>query len=250
MESGYSKHFSQIAGSYDALREESTSEVVRWIIDAGRFAAGQSFIDIGCGTGATTVALARTCGLSAVGVDPSSEMLQTASQHESDVCRFVRAHAEELPFGDRSFDRALMQTAVHLMRRPDAFAEAQRVLRENGLLVIFTVDPAGVDDFWLAEWFPSYPAIDRERFPTEQTLVRELRDAGFRQVKTRRRARGLRFTRERGLAMLRARFASSFALMSDEEYEAGLQRAEQEMPEAFESTLMLLILTAAIAPAS
>lgn len=37
--------------------------------------------------------------------------------------------------------------------------------------------------------------------------------------------------------MLRGRFASSFALMDDAEYEAGLARAEAEMPDRFESLL-------------
>jgi hypothetical protein len=44
--------------------------------------------------------------------------------------------------------------------------------------------------------------------------------------------------------MLRGRFASSFALMSDDEYRAGLERAERELPERVESVLGLVIITA------
>ena len=44
--------------------------------------------------------------------------------------------------------------------------------------------------------------------------------------------------------MLRGRFASSFALMSDDEYRAGLERAERELPDRVESVLGLVIVTA------
>lgn len=171
-------------------------------------------------------------------------MLVAGTRGEPQRCRFVRGQAEELPFTGLNFDRALMQTSVHLMRRPEAFAEARRVLVEDGWLTIFTVDPAGVDDFWLAEWFPSYPAIDRRRFPDEPTLRRELSAAHFARIEVRRHTRELHFTRDRALAMLRARFASSFALMTNEEFHAGIERAERDMPEAFVAQLQLLILAA------
>ena len=241
----YADHFAQVAPCYDALREEeATEEVFGWIAAAGRLAVGQALIDIGCGTGGTTIALARRCALDAIGVDPSPEMLAAATAHQGVNCRFVRGHAEQLPFPDDSFDRALMQTAVHLMRRGESFSEARRVLRTDGLLTVFTVDPAGVDDFWLAEWFPSYPAIDRARFPTGETLTAELRQAGFAHTATQRRTRELRFTRDRALTMLRGRFASSFAVMTQEEYQAGVECAAREMPASFGATLPILIVTA------
>ena len=245
----YPEHFAQVAQRYDALREGAADEVIAWLNEAGRFKRGQSLVDVGCGTGATTARLANEWELHAVGVDPSPEMLATAAQTGCERCRFVHGHAEALPLADDSFNRALMQTAVHLMRRPEAFKEARRVLRRSGLLTIFTVDPDGVDDFWLAEWFASYPAIDRQRFPDSPTLRCDLEEAGFEQIEEHRRERLLQFTRDRALTMLRARFASSFALIPDQEFEAGLSRAERDMPETFTSVLRLIVLVAGSATA-
>ena len=42
------------------------------------------------------------------------------------------------------------------------------------------------------------------------------------------------------LEMLRGRFASSFALIGDAEYEAGLAQAERDMPETVVADLTLL----------
>jgi SAM-dependent methyltransferase len=241
----YQRHFAAVAPRYDDLREEeTTAEVVDWLAEALGLAGGEAFADVGCGTGSTTAALARRFALDAVGVDRSAEMLSAATARGCAECRFVRARAESLPFADDSFDRVLMQTTVHLMDRDRAFPEVRRVLRPGGRLVVLSVDPAGIDEFWLADWFPSYAAIDRARFPDLETLDDELSRAGFTDTTTLRRARIMRFTRDRALAMLRGRFASSFAVIGDDEYRAGVERAERDMPERFTATLPLYIIAA------
>jgi SAM-dependent methyltransferase len=191
-----------------------------------------------------TALLASRAGVTAVGVDPSEEMLEAAKPRAGEHCRFVQGRAEQLPFPDSSFDRGLMQTVVHLLDRPTALADARRVLRDDAALLVCTVDPAGVDAFWLAEWFPSWADIDRGRFPAVSALTEELRSAGFQRIETARNPRRLEFTRDHALSMLRARFASSFALIDEREYERGLDRAEREMPDSFESILQLVCVTA------
>jgi hypothetical protein len=51
-------------------------------------------------------------------------------------------------------------------------------------------------------------------------------------------------TREQALAMLHGRFASSFALMDEDEIAAGIERAEAELPPVVETTLARLIVVA------
>ncbi|HYI99926.1 MAG TPA: methyltransferase domain-containing protein [Thermoleophilaceae bacterium] len=240
----YGDHFEQVAPKYDALRREATDEVADWLVAAGHLQDAGRLLDVGCGTGAMTRLLARRLGIAAVGIDPSDEMLRVAGAESDERCRFVQGRAEQLPFEDGSFDRALMQTVVHLLDRPVALAEAHRVLADGGALVVATVDPAGIDAFWLAEWFPSWSEIDRRRFPPPDSLTKELETAGFGEVEISHRPRLLELTRDHALAMLRARFASSFALIEEREYERGVARAEREMPERFESTLELVCLTA------
>lgn len=241
---GYGQHFAEVARKYDSLRREATDEAADWLVATGDLRRGHTLIDVGCGTGAMTALLTSRAGLIAVGVDPSGEMLQAAHSRATERCRFVQGRAEQLPFPNDSFDRGLMQTVVHLLDRPTALAEARRVLRDDAALLVATVDPAGVDAFWLAEWFPSWADIDRRRFPSVSTLTEELEDADFRRVEAIHNPQRLQFTREHALSMLRGRFASSFALIDDREYELGLARAEREMPESFESTLQLVCVTA------
>lgn len=51
-------------------------------------------------------------------------------------------------------------------------------------------------------------------------LAAELRAVGFAEIATRRFDESVSYGRDRALAMLRGRFASSFALIGDEEFRA------------------------------
>ena len=237
----YDQHFAKLAQRYDALRRnEATDEQADRLIAAGGLAAGQALIDIGCGTGAMTALLVRRSGVEATGVDASEEMLEVARSREGEHCRFVHGRAEELPFAEGSFDRALMKLVIHLVDRPRALAEARRVLRHDGALVISTLDPESMGGFWLADWFPSYADIDRGRVPAPEVLVADLREAGFARVQVTSVPTSRELPREHALEMIRGRFASSFAHIGDAEYEAGLARAERELPETVVSELTLL----------
>jgi len=150
-----------------------------------------------------------------------------------------------LPFADRSFERALLQLVVHLVDRPHALGELARVLRPGGRLVICTIGPVRADGFWPARFFSSYANIDRARLPTPDALVDELRDAGSGQCAWSRSHSRCANSRDRALTLLRERFASTFALMHEDEYRAGLARAERELPASGVSCVHQLVIVSA-----
>ncbi len=169
--------------------------------------------------------LAERYGATVSGADHSAEILEVARDRASHgIATLELGTAESIPFPDGHSERALMQLVVHLVDRPRAFVELYRVLGSGGRLVISTFNPASVDRFWLSNLFPSYATIDRRRFPAPELLSTELETAGFFAVRSTPLEECKVYELERTLRMLRGRFASSFALMSDEEYHAGLER--------------------------
>ena len=123
-----------------------------------------------------------------------------------------------------------MWLVAHLVDRPRAFAEAARVLEPGGRFAVATFDPSYFDGFWLNELFPSMERIDRARFPTGRR-ARRPSSPGSREVRLTRLSQTRLAGARDALERIRGKHISTFDLISDEEYEAGLARAERELPE-------------------
>jgi demethylmenaquinone methyltransferase/2-methoxy-6-polyprenyl-1,4-benzoquinol methylase len=103
---------------------------------------GDSAIDVCCGTGDWTIALARASGSGEiVGLDFSANMLAVA-QEKTDKAglahqvKLVRGNAMELPFPDNTFDHATIGFALRNV--PDlvhVLKEMKRVVKPGGQVV-------------------------------------------------------------------------------------------------------------------
>jgi SAM-dependent methyltransferase len=226
--SATSAHFARIAATYDALRpaDERWWEVYEAIV-AQADLRGRRVLEVGCGTGRFAAAVADREVARVWGVDASEQMVEVARANGVNA---KRAAAERLPFKARWFDRAVVRMAAHLFDRPRAFAELRRVLADDGRLVVATTDPAHFDEHWLHPFFPSFTAVDVQRFPSAELLERELGDAGFA-VRIERLTQESAIEREVALEKIRGRAFSTFELLPEDELEAGLARAEAELGE-------------------
>jgi hypothetical protein len=82
--------------------------------------------------------------------------------------------------------------------------------------------------------------VERNRFPSGETLRRELEKAGFRSIHIAPFVLDRKFNRAEALDKLRGRAYSTFTLMSDDEYEHGLAAAEAGLPDEIAYELRLL----------
>jgi SAM-dependent methyltransferase len=198
-------------------------------------------LDVGCGTGRLEVALAGRAKVWGVDAEPAMLEVARASAPEA---TFKEARAEALPFKDGWFERVVMWLSSHLVDHEQAFPEARRVLGPDGRLAIVTFDPSYFDAFWLNELFPTMERVDRERFSRADELEAELLAAGFVQVDVLRHSQHGSHNRAEALERIRKKHISTFDLISDEEYEAGLARAERELPEQVDYAIEWLLVVA------
>ena len=91
-------------------------------------------IDVGCGTGLSTLAL-KEIAHHVVGVDNSAQMIAFAP-HEPQIEYFVSA-AEKLPVENDDFDLMTVSSAFHWMDRGSFLAEARRVLQPQAWLIVY-----------------------------------------------------------------------------------------------------------------
>jgi ubiquinone/menaquinone biosynthesis C-methylase UbiE len=201
-------------------------------------------LDVGCGTGTLAAWLADHAAARVWGVDPSAEMLAVARRKVPAAVGLKEGRAESLPFRDGWFERVVMMLVLHHVDGAAALAEIHRVLGEEGRLVIVTFARAQFEDYYLAPFFPSIPVIDRARFEKPEQLAGRLRDAGFGGIEQHPLEQRLRLSRETVLARVRGKHISTFQLIPEDEYAAGLSRAERELPESVDSHVHWLVVSA------
>jgi hypothetical protein len=122
------------------------------------------------------------------------------------------------------------------------------VLVPGGRVVVATFAHAHFDTWWAGRFFPSIPRLDRERFPADDALERELADAGFGGIVSERLSAVQAIGRDEALARIRGRNISTYELLSPEELRDGTRRAEAELPETVEVRLEQLVVAAVYAP--
>jgi SAM-dependent methyltransferase len=102
-------------------------------------AAGERFLDIGCGCGETTLELAKRVGPSGavLGVDISQPMLAVARERAAGVAQasFLQADAQAHPFEAGAYDAIHSRFGVMFFQDPvAAFANLRRALKPGGRL--------------------------------------------------------------------------------------------------------------------
>ena len=138
------------------------------------------YLDVGCGTGSYTSALATIAG-SWTGIDPSERMLNAARERSSGVA-WQQADAASLPFADASFNGAVCTLAHHhFPDRVAAFGEVRRVIG-NGTFVSFACACELTQRYWLRHYFPRMFEVMAKAEPSSAELEADLKSAGFGSV--------------------------------------------------------------------
>ncbi|NOK15982.1 class I SAM-dependent methyltransferase [Corallococcus carmarthensis] len=119
------------------------------LVEAAVARSARRVLDVGCGTGGTTLAVARRLGEQGrcTGVDISEPMVaaaRTRAEREGTPARFIRANAQLHAFEPASFDLLLSRFGVMFFDDSvQAFANLRRAARDDaGLLFIAWRSPA------------------------------------------------------------------------------------------------------------
>ncbi len=149
----------------------------------------QSVLDVGCGTGLLTGAIAaRYPSAQVIGIDASKPMIRVARRKRTAPnCRYRQAVAEALPFGDREFDvvvSALFFHHVNAGTKRLCLSEAWRVLKPGGRLIVADIDRPYSPLGWLmatAGWILLMQPEIKENI--DGILRRLIEETGFKNVK-------------------------------------------------------------------
>jgi len=215
--------FDRVARRYDLMNDLMSGGLHRvWrqiLIAMLRPPKARSFhvLDVAGGTGDIAFRICEAGGpqTKVTVLDINGEMLSVGRERTPAALvgriEFVEANAEELPFPDKSFDAYTIAFGIrNVPRRERALAEAYRVLKRGGRLLVLElgpVDTPGLDRIYDAFSFNVVPAIGRlvtgdgapyrylvesiRDFPAPPAFARLVEEAGFRRVDVRALSGGI-----------------------------------------------------------
>jgi SAM-dependent methyltransferase len=149
----------------------------------------------------------------------------------------VEGTAGALPLRSQSFDLVFCVNAIHHFERPaDFMREARRLIRPGGALAVTGMNPHASRDRWYVyDYFPRTVEIDRRRYPSAGSIVDWMDSAGFDHAEWRIPHRIVhRLTGEQVFTdpALQKHGTSQLALLTDEEYAAGIEQIKSAIAQA------------------
>lgn len=159
--------FDRIAEDYDRVRPAYPDELVDRACARAGLGPGSHVVEVGCGTGKLTAALAER-GLRVEAVDPGGNLVEIARRRVSGAdVRFQVGRFEEVELPAGAFEAVFSATAFHWVDPDVSWAKAARLLRPGGVLALLTHVGGSMlelDDALLAAW--------REVLPEAASWVR------------------------------------------------------------------------------
>jgi ubiquinone/menaquinone biosynthesis C-methylase UbiE len=240
-------NYDQIAPTFDKRYERREY--------AGAESALQEFIgepskirilEVGCGTGHWLNVL-RGFKNNVMGLDFSAGMLARARASFPTMV-LIRGTAQHLPLPAASVDRVFCINAIHHFPVKPAFLrEARRVLRPGGRMLSIGLDPhAGRDQWHVYDYFTESLEIDKQRYPSSEQLQAWMTEAGFQNCAIREVDHWVsRMPAPEVLEQGRLDQAvtSQLSVLTDDEYQRGMERIRRDMERAEQEGQTLFLTT-------
>ncbi|MCA1010532.1 class I SAM-dependent methyltransferase [Halobacillus halophilus] len=226
--------FSRIADHYDHNRyriDELEKDTTLMAYMKEHKKENFEVLDLSCGTGlylAKQVPLFHDSHVRWTGLDASEAMLERAKEKLESI-QLVHGYAENMPFESAQFDYIMNNYSFHhYMEKEKAIDEITRVLRVNGLYKMHNIAIHTMPKWWVYHYFPEAYEEDVQRFWHHEVIYEALTKAGLEvqlHVDYRREevavADYLPYAVNRDISVL--------TLISDEAYEKGLNKMQQEV---------------------
>lgn len=238
--------YNTISSSYDERYSgNQLSGIARTLQNIAKQIQPKKILEVGCGTGRWLSEFENYSALK-VGVDLSHGML-TKCKIKNESSQLICSDANQLPFANSTFDLIYCVNAIHHFPKKKEFIfSGKELLNSGGVLSITGFDPRNSNDQWYVyNYFDGTYKNDLERYPSFTNLELWMRNAGFTNIKT---EVAETVTNNRigsdvfNDLFLRKDQASQLAMLSDEEYEIGINKMKIAVGQN-ESTLFPVHLT-------
>ena len=219
--------YSKIASFYDKGRSLSDDIISLWMnLVSGYIGSSPDtrILDLGCGTGRFTIAMAYRLGYQVTGADNSDEMLAKAKEKDTrNLVRWDHQDAQSLTYDDKSFDAVLISHLLHHVDSPlSVLTEVRRVLIPPGVILLRYGSMEQIEHDAIHTFFPETLEIDKARTPSTLTVENLLKEVGFTKISSEEIQQPTWKTPAALLESVRNKNTSVLTLISKEAFEKGL----------------------------
>ena len=177
----------EIAVAYDLGRSHGPEILDLWMSTVSSYVEGRvvtSILDLGCGTGRFSNALAVHFDAEVIGIDPSKKMLAQARSKQLDArVRYEIGRGEAIPLPDDSVDLIFMSMILHHLEDPALVArECRRVLREEGTAFLRAGTRERISAYPYVDFFPASRPVLERLLARRADVCQVFESAGFRTV--------------------------------------------------------------------
>jgi ubiquinone/menaquinone biosynthesis C-methylase UbiE len=213
---------------YDLGRSHGPEFLDLWMSTIARHLEERNvkrILDLGCGTGRFTNALAAHFDAEVIGIDPSKKMLEQArSKQIGQRVRYDIGSAEAIPLPDDSVDLVFMSMIFHHLAEPALAArECRRVLREGGTAFLRAGTRERISAYPYVDFFPASRPILERVLAKRDDVCQVFEAAGFRVAAVDLVTQQIAPSLERYADKLSAGADSVLASLSDSDFEAGMK---------------------------
>lgn len=135
--------FAGLSGQYDRYRPSTPIEKLRWILAVYGSPDDITVVDVGCGTGLSTIPWAQHAK-QVFGIEPNPEMISVAKGKLSDLSTtnvaFIHGDSTAIKVADGQADVVTCSQSFHWMDPAPSLREFHRILKPGGLLAIYDYD--------------------------------------------------------------------------------------------------------------
>lgn len=237
-----------MSGTWDLVAPTYAEGVLQWIAyvdEALRLlplTSSDRVLDVACGPGTLAFRAAKTAArVDAVDFSPGmiEEVVARAARENVKNVEAAVMDAQNLSFSDETFDAAFCIFAYFFFPdRARAFGEMRRVLRPGGRALIATWAPIERRPIMklsfdaMAEAMPQFPRPGKGDLQSVEECVREMSEAGFRDVTSRPFIASWRFESAEQYLDVIVRSGAPFAVMKKNVGEEAFNAAMSRMLEA------------------
>jgi len=229
-------NYDQIASEYNQRYPNSQHwERGQALLSLAKQLHAKDILEVGSGTG-YWLNLLRQVSSNIFGLDYSLGMLRQAQQQPAEL-KLANGSAVQIPYKDKAFDLVYVVDAIHHFGDHKAFiAEAFRVLKPGGALAVIGHDPhEGTSKWYIYDYFDGVYDADLRRYPAGRSVLKWMESVGFQNISSQNVEHILNVHMDASVLndpFLKQNASSQLALLSEEVYQAGIEKIKQAIAEA------------------